>query len=102
MLLPLPPLYLSLAERQDGGGVVQLLSPDHRLHVEDLAADALHQHREEVGVTEVQRALKDKQKEKVRSSLAKGTWRNENKHCATLFLSFFVHEHIRPVFVLLK
>lgn len=49
--------YPTLTERQDGGGIVQLLSADHRLHVEDLAAHALHQHREEVGVGEVQRAL---------------------------------------------
>lgn len=47
-------VYLTLAERQDGGGTVQLLSPDHRLHVKDLAVHTLYQHREEVRVAEVQ------------------------------------------------
>lgn len=50
-------LYLTLTERQQGGDVVELPSPDHRLHVEDLGADALHVHREEVRVAEVERAL---------------------------------------------
>ena len=49
--------HLTLAERQDGGGVVQLLGTDHSLHVKDLGVHALHQHREEVWVAEVQRAL---------------------------------------------
>lgn len=53
--------YLSFTERQDGGGIVHLLGPDHHLHVEDLAADAPHQHREEVGVGEVQGALRRRQ-----------------------------------------
>lgn len=50
--------HLFLAERQDGGGRVHQLQPDHHLHVEHLAADALHQHREEVGVGQVQGALR--------------------------------------------
>lgn len=50
-------VYLSLAERQDGGDVVQLLVSDHHLHVEDLTAHTLHQHREEVRVAQVQSAL---------------------------------------------
>lgn len=50
-------LYLTRAEWQHCGDVVEQLSPDHRLHVEDLGADALHMHREEVGVAEVERAL---------------------------------------------
>lgn len=54
--------YLFLTERLDGGGIVQQLSPDHRLHVEDLAAQALHQHREEVWVGEVQSALRGRSK----------------------------------------
>ncbi len=54
--------YLTLAERQDGGCIVQLLSPDYRLHVEDLAAHTLHQHREEVWVGEVQSALRKESK----------------------------------------
>lgn len=49
--------YLTVAERQDGGDAVQLLGADHRLHVEDLAAHTLHQHREEVRIAEVQCAL---------------------------------------------
>lgn len=49
-----------MAERLDGGGVVQLPDSHHRLHVEDLAAHALHQHSEEVWVAEVQRALERK------------------------------------------
>lgn len=53
-------VYPTLAERQDGGGVVQLLRADHRLHVEDLAAHALHQHREEVWVGQVQSALRER------------------------------------------
>lgn len=49
-----------MAERLDGGGGVHQPRPDHRLHVEHLAADALHQHREEVGVGQVQGALRRK------------------------------------------
>lgn len=54
-------LYLTLAERQDGGDVVQQPRANHRFHVKDLAADALQQHREEVWVAEVQRALRTQQ-----------------------------------------
>lgn len=49
---------LALAERLDGGGIVELVGANHHLHVEDLAAHALHQHREEVWVGEVQGALR--------------------------------------------
>lgn len=47
---------LALAKRQDAGGVVQLTRADHRLQVEDLAGHALHHHREEVGVGEIEHA----------------------------------------------
>lgn len=52
--------HLRLAERQDGGEIVHLVSPNHHFHVEDLAAHALHQHREEVWIGEVQCALRRK------------------------------------------
>lgn len=48
---------LSLAEGLDIDDIVQLLGADDSLHVEHLAANAVHQHREEVGVGEVQGAL---------------------------------------------
>lgn len=53
-------LYLTLTERLDGGDIVELQSSYHRLHVKDLAAHTLHQHREKVGVAEVQRTLRKK------------------------------------------
>lgn len=70
-------LYLTLAERLDGGGIVQLLRPDHRLHVEDLAAHALHQHREEVWVAEVQGALRER---KVNNELSDTLEVSQRKH----------------------
>lgn len=49
-------VHLGLAEGQDGGHIVHLNCPHHRLHVQNLTAEALHQHREEVWIGEVKSA----------------------------------------------
>lgn len=51
---------LSLAEGQDADDVIQLLCPNDSLHVQHLAAHAVHQRCKEVGVADVQRALKNR------------------------------------------
>lgn len=53
-------MHLSLTEGLDGDDLVQLCGADHSLHVEHLTAYTVHQHREEVAVVEVQRALRRK------------------------------------------
>lgn len=65
-----------MAERLDGGGGVHQPRPDHRLHVEHLAADTLHQHREEVGVGQVQGALRRKagSREEVNTHTQSSVW----------------------------
>lgn len=50
--------HLSLTEGLDADDIVQLLCANDRLHVEHLAAYAVHQYREEIGVAEVQSALR--------------------------------------------